>query len=109
MSSLCAAVFDDTHDNRNSNLKLDSNMKLWRQYTAELNTPCWRPHGATLDHLGVERESVLAAGFIPYALRKMRGRRGNASAKPQSAYKAYLGVRKAHSKRLIEMVAVKQV
>ena len=109
MTRLCAGVLDDTWDNPNSKNKLDSNMRLWRMYTDELNTPCWRPHHSTLGVDGVERESVLAGGFIPFALRHMRGRKGNARAKPQSAYKCYLGVRKAHSKRLIEMTPVKNV
>ena len=39
----------------------------------------------------------------------LRGRKGTPDAKPQSAYKAYLGVRKAHSKRFVEMVSTKMV
>jgi hypothetical protein len=56
-----------------------------------------------------EREAILAANFLPYALTVMRGRRGCAQAKPASAYKAYLGVRKAHSKRSVELPGTKLV
>ena len=64
-----------------------------------------------LDQLGLtlherEREAILAANFLPYALTVMRGRRGCAQAKPASAYKAYLGVRKALSKRNVELDAL---
>ena len=56
-----------------------------------------------------EREAILAANVLPYALTVMRGRRGCAQAKPASAYKAYLGVRKAHSKRNVELPGTKLV
>ena len=105
---LCSGVFDTSWDNAGSRRKLDSNMRLWRRYTDSLNTPCWRPDSRGLSDLERERESVLAAGFIPFALKVMLGRRGP-RAKPASAYKAYLGVRKAHGLRGAEMVSTKLV
>jgi len=101
LAHMCGAVHDTTWDNVGSRAKLDSNMKLWRKYCDGLNTPCWRPSEAGLTLHEREREAILAANFLPYALTVMRGRRGCAQAKPASAYKAYLGVRKAHSKRTV--------
>jgi len=109
LSGMCAAVFCTQYDNRGSTKKLDSNLKLWRRYTEELNTPMWRPPYDLLDANSRERESVLAANFVPWALRRMLGRRGP-RAKPISAYKAYLGVRKAHQlRRNVEMTPTKLV
>ena len=109
LAHMCGAVFDSTWDNAGSKAKLDSNMKLWRKYCDGLNTPCWRPGEALLTPHEKEREAILAANFLPYALTVMRGRRGCAQAKPASAYKAYLGVRKAHSKRNVELPGTKLV
>jgi hypothetical protein len=106
---LCGAVHDATWDNAGSKAKLDCKMKLWRGYCDGLNTPCWRPCEAGLTMQEKEREAILAANFLPYALTVMRGRRGCAQAKPASAYKAYLGVRKAHSKRTVELPSTKLV
>ena len=47
-------------------------------------TPCWRPSEAGLTLHEREREAILAANFLPYALTVMRGRRGCAQAKPAS-------------------------
>ena len=109
LAHMCGAVHDTTWDNVGSKAKLDSNMKLWRKYCDGLNTPCWRPGEAGLTVNEREREAILAANFLPYALTVMRGRRGCAQAKPASAYKAYLGVRKAHSKRSVELPGTKLV
>ncbi|KOO34225.1 hypothetical protein Ctob_015819 [Chrysochromulina tobinii] len=109
LAHMCGAVHDATWDNAGSKAKLDSNMKLWRKYCDGLNTPCWRPGEAGLTPHEREREAILAANFLPYALTVMRGRRGCAQAKPASAYKAYLGVRKAHSKRTVELPGTKLV
>jgi hypothetical protein len=109
LAQMCGAVHDATWDNAGSKAKLDSNMKLWRGYCDGLNTPCWRPCEAGLTMQEKEREAILAANFLPYALTVMRGRRGCAQAKPASAYKAYLGVRKAHSKRTVELPSTKLV
>ena len=109
LAHMCGAVHDATWDNAGSKAKLDSNMKLWRGYCDSLNTPCWRPCEAGLTMQEREREAILAANFLPYALTVMRGRRGCAQAKPASAYKAYLGVRKAHSKRTVELPSTKLV
>jgi hypothetical protein len=109
LAHMCGAVHDSTWDNAGSKAKLDSNMKLWRKYCDGLNTPCWRPGEASLSPHDKEREAILAANFLPYALTVMRGRRGCAQAKPASAYKAYLGVRKAHSKRNVELPGTKLV
>jgi len=92
LAHMCGAVHDSTWDNAGSKAKLDSNMKLWRKYCDGLNTPCWRPGEASLSPHDKEREAILAANFLPYALTVMRGRRGCAQAKPASAYKAYLGI-----------------
>ena len=109
LAHMCGAVHDVTWDNAGSKAKLDSNMKLWRTYCEGLNTPCWRPGEADLTAQEREREAILAANFLPYALTVMRGRRGCAQAKPASAYKAYLGVRKAHAKRTVELPSTKLV
>ena len=106
---MCGAIFDDTHDNHGSKAKLNSNMKLWRAYCGELNTPFWRPTESGLTTPELEREAILAANFLPWALTRMRGRKGCAQAKPSSAYKAYQGVRKAHSNRNLELPKTKQV
>ena len=84
-------------------------MKLWRAYCGELNTPFWRPTESALAAPELEREAILAANFLPWALTRMRGRKGCAQAKPSSAYKAYQGVRKAHSNRNLELPKTKQV
>jgi len=109
LERMCAGLLDTTWDNPGSARKLDSNMKLWRLYTGELNTPMWRPHATGLSSAEIEREAVLASGFITFALRHMRGRKGNAHALPQSAYKALRGVYKAHEKRFLLMVPTKMV
>jgi hypothetical protein len=109
LAHMCGAVHDVAWDNAGSKAKLDSNMRLWRTYCEGLNTPCWRPGEADLTAQEREREAILAANFLPYALTVMRGRRGCAQAKPASAYKAYLGVRKAHSKRTVELPSTKLV
>ena len=77
---MCGAIFDDTHDNHGSKAKLNSNMKLWRAYCGELNTPFWRPTESALAAPELEREAILAANFLPWALTRMRGRKGCAQA-----------------------------
>ena len=75
-----------------------------------MGTPVWRPDVRDLTSSEREREAILCANFIPWALtHAMRGRGGRARAKPTSAYKAYLGVRKSHSNRLVDMVSTKLV
>ena len=106
---LCAAVFDPSFDNPKSAAKLDTSMRMWQAYTIEMGTDCWRPDAADLDSFGRKRETVLCAGFLPWALTRMRGRRGNQRALPQSAFKNFLGVVKGHDQRGIAMVSTKLV
>ena len=109
LESLVSGILDTSWDNPRSAKRLNSNMKLWKRYTTELNTPLWRPNASALSPFEREREAVLCAGFIPFALRHMRGRKGYGSALPTSAYKCYLGIRKAHSNQFIDMVSTKMV
>ena len=106
---LCAAVFDPSFDNPKSAAKLDTSMRMWQAYTIEMGTDCWRPDAADLDSFGRKREKVLCAGFLPWALTRMRGRRGNQRALPQSAFKNFLGVVKGHDQLGIAMVSTKLV
>ena len=106
---LCASLFDTEHDNANSQRQLNSNMRLWSRYCEEMGTPLWRPDAAGLSPNERQREIVLSAGFIPWALNRMRGRRGNQRAKPQSAFNAFLGVRRAHRQRGIELTETRFV
>ena len=109
LESLISGVLDTSWDNPGSTKRLSSNLKLWKRYTDELNTPMWRPNATSLSPFEREREAVLCAGFIPFALRHMRGRKGSGAALPTSGYKCYLGVRKAHSNQFIDMVSTKMV
>ena len=109
LEALVSGILDTSWDNPNSTKRLNSNMRLWKRYTTELNTPLWRPNASSLSPFEHEREAVLCAGFIPFALRHMRGRKGYGSALPTSAYKCYLGIRKAHANQFIDMVSTKMV
>jgi hypothetical protein len=73
--------------------------KMWLDYTNEMGTPAWRPDWRDLDAAGRERESVLYSGFVRRAHATQKGRGGRARAKPESAYKAYLHVRRVHKEQ----------
>jgi len=64
-----------------------------------MGTPMWRPDFRSLSVGDQRRETILAAGFLPWLLRRMRARRRNGRALPASAFKVWLGVRKVHQKR----------
>jgi hypothetical protein len=106
---LVRGVFDTSNDPLGSQRQMDSNMRLWGRYCQHMGTPAWRPDAGALSPNDKMREIVLSAGFIPWALTRMRGRRGNSRAKPSSAYSAYLGVRRSHSQHGIMMVDAKLV
>jgi hypothetical protein len=109
LERLCGDIFDDTYDNAGSRTKLDGNMRYWQAWCAEMGTPAWRPDYRGLSAGERRRESVLAAGFLPWLLQRMRGRRGCGRAQPASAFKVWLGVRKVHAKRDIELTPTKLV
>ena len=96
---LCTDIYDDAYDNSASRKKLDGNMRHWSVWCAEMGTPMWRPDFRSLSVGDQRRETILAAGFLPWLLRRMRARRSNGRALPASAFKVWLGVRKVHQKR----------
>ena len=102
---LCMDVLDASLDNPSTAKKLDSNWKLWLRYCAHMSTSPWREDVSTLNEYGRQREAILLANFLKWALTKMKGRRGNARAKPDSAQKCLTGVRKRHQQRNITLVS----
>lgn len=105
LDDICHDAFDTTYENQNSMNKLDSNLRLWARYAADMGTPVWRPDVSALDELGRQREALLAANFIRWSLTKMKGRKGNARALPASAGKILTGVVKAHKHRNVTMTS----
>ena len=106
--TLCEGAFDTSTERHQAAKKLDSNMKRWNTYCKINGTPGWRPaHNDLTSSLERQREAVLAAGFLRYLMTVMRGTRGAARAKPSSAFKVWLSVRKAHSNRGIELMTSK--
>ena len=109
LSDLCDAVYDDSFDNVRSSAKVCTHWRYWCSYCQQQGTPPVRPDAAALSAFERRRETTLAAGFLPWCLAHMRGRRGNARALPSSAYKVWLDVRKWHSERDITLVTSKLV
>ena len=105
---LCADVFSTDHDNQGSRKKIDADLVLWQRWCATWNTPAWRPDFGTLSSVARQREAALAAGFLPWVLTKIRGRKGP-RALPATAFKKYLHIVKLHFERGIQFTPSKLV
>ena len=103
LRQLCVDVYDTSYDNQGSRRKIDGNMRHWQEWCASMRTPMWRPDYRSLSAADQRRETLLAAGFIPWLLKRMRSRRGCGRAQPGSAFKVWLGVRRAHNDRDLQL------